>query len=116
MRQLEKVPVQEQKYRNFPTLIVQIVLVIVTAVQVNTQQLCPSGCQCYTYSAICANLFSDVTEHSTKIPLCIKGTTSHWNFKTGVGSRYILALVNHATDNSRSVTKQCNEDISDSFS
>ena len=32
-------------------MIVQIVLVIVTAVQVNSQQLCPSVCQCYSEQA-----------------------------------------------------------------
>ena len=41
MRQLEK----EQQYSNFPTLVVHIVGVIVTAVQVKSQQPCPSGCQ-----------------------------------------------------------------------
>jgi len=47
-------------------MIVQIVLVIVTAVQVNSQQLCPSVCQCNGEKATCTNLFSDVinvTQH-----------------------------------------------------
>ena len=42
-------------------MIVQIVLVIVTAVQVNSQELCPSVCRCYSEEAICTDLFSDVT-------------------------------------------------------
>jgi Leucine-rich repeat (LRR) protein len=42
-------------------MIVQIVLVIVTAVQVNSQQLCPSVCRCYSDWATCKSLFSDVT-------------------------------------------------------
>jgi len=33
-------------YGYIPIMIVQIVLVIVTAVQVNSQELCPSVCQC----------------------------------------------------------------------
>jgi hypothetical protein len=55
------VRVQEQKYGYSPTMIVHIVLVIVTAVQVNSQELCPSVCQCNGDNAICANLFNDVT-------------------------------------------------------
>ena len=42
-------------------MIVQIVLVIVTAVQVNSQELCPSVCVCDGDNARCADLFSDVT-------------------------------------------------------
>jgi len=38
------------------------VLVIVTAVQVNSQELCPSACQCYSENATSKNLFSDVTD------------------------------------------------------
>jgi len=41
-------------------MIVQIVLVILTAVQVNSQ-LCPSVCQCDSEQATCRDLFSDVT-------------------------------------------------------
>ena len=44
-----------------PTMIAQIVLVMVTAVQVNSQQLCPSVCHCNGEKATCTNLFSDVT-------------------------------------------------------
>ena len=47
-------------------MIVQIVLVIVTAVQVNSQELCPGVCRCKSEQAICTNLFSDlqnVTQH-----------------------------------------------------
>jgi hypothetical protein len=52
------VRVQEQKYGNFPQMIVQIALVIVTAVQVKLQELCPSVCQCYSDNATCTDLFS----------------------------------------------------------
>ena len=52
---------EEKKYGYIPIMIVQIVLVIVTAVQVNSQQLCPSVCQCNGDQATCRNLFSDVT-------------------------------------------------------
>jgi len=38
-----------------------ILLVIVTAIQVNSQELCPSVCQCYSEQAIWTDLFSDVT-------------------------------------------------------
>ena len=38
-----------------------VVLVVVTAVHVNSQSLCPSVCQCNGDSATCADLFSDVT-------------------------------------------------------
>jgi len=55
------VRVEEQKYDNFHIMIVQVVLVIVTAVQVNSQQLCHSVCQCYSDWATCINVFSDVT-------------------------------------------------------
>ncbi len=41
-------------------MIVQIVLLIVTAVQVNSQELCPGVCRCYSDWARCTNLFSDV--------------------------------------------------------
>ena len=47
-------------------MIVQIVLLIVTAVQVNSQELCPGVCQCKSEQANCTNLFSDVqnvTQH-----------------------------------------------------
>ena len=43
-------------------MFVQIVLVIVTAVQVNSQSLCPSVCQCNGDSATCTDLFSDLTD------------------------------------------------------
>jgi hypothetical protein len=43
-------------------MIVQIVLVIVTAVQVNSQELCPSVCQCNGDSATCTDLFGDVRD------------------------------------------------------
>ena len=75
-------------------MIVQIVLVIVTAVQVNSQELCPSVCQRYTEWATCTNLFSDITNmtqgtfHSTLRRLRVTGITrleveevlfQHWN-------------------------------------
>ena len=53
------------KYGYIPTMIVPIVLVIVTAVQVNSQELCPSVCRCYSEKATCTDLFSDVT-HMTQ--------------------------------------------------
>ena len=53
-------------------MIVQIVLVIVTVVQVNSQELCPSVCQCYSDNAACTDLFSDVTN-----------MTQHW-FQSGL--------------------------------
>ena len=37
-------------------MIVQIVLVVVTAVQVNSQELCPCVCQCYSDNATCTDL------------------------------------------------------------
>jgi hypothetical protein len=43
-------------------MIVQIVIVIVTAVQVNSQELCPSVCKCDGEQAACTDLFSDVTD------------------------------------------------------
>ena len=43
-------------------MIVQIALVIVTAVQVKLQEPCPSVCKCYSDSATCTDLFSDVTD------------------------------------------------------
>ena len=57
---------KELKYGYIPIMIVQIVLVIVTAVRVNSQELCHSVCQCNGTNAICENLFSDVknvTQH-----------------------------------------------------
>jgi hypothetical protein len=42
-------------------MMVQIVLVILIAVQVNSQELRPSVCQCNGDSATCTDLFSDVT-------------------------------------------------------
>jgi Leucine-rich repeat (LRR) protein len=47
-------------------MIVQIVLVIVIAVQVNSEELCPSVCYCYGKSATCRGLFSDVTNMTQK--------------------------------------------------
>jgi len=55
------VRLEEQKYGYILIMIVQIVLVIVTAVQVNSQELCPSVCQCNGDNTTCAGLFSDVT-------------------------------------------------------
>ena len=55
------VRLEEQKYVYVHIMIVQIVLVIVTAVQVNSQELCPRVCQCYSEQATCTDLFSDVT-------------------------------------------------------
>jgi len=60
-RQKKTVRIEAQTYGYSPIMILHIVLVIVTAVQVNSQQLCPSVCQCNGYSAICKNLFSNVT-------------------------------------------------------
>jgi hypothetical protein len=68
------------KYVNFPKMIVQIVIVIVTAVQVNSQELCPSVCKCDGEQAACTNLFSDVTDmtqhrfHSALKELRVYGT------------------------------------------
>jgi insulin-like growth factor-binding protein complex acid labile subunit len=59
-RQKETARLEEQTYGYSPIMIVQIVLVIVTAVQVNSQ-LCPSVCYCFSDWASCKNLFSDVT-------------------------------------------------------
>jgi hypothetical protein len=62
-------------------MIVQIVLVIVTTVQVNSQQLCQSVCQCKGDNAICTGLFSDVknmtqqTFHSAVQRLRVTGST-----------------------------------------
>ena len=53
-------------------MIVLIVLVIVTAVQVNSKQLCPSVCESYSNWATCKNLFSDVTN--------VKQETFHYAF------------------------------------
>jgi hypothetical protein len=44
------------------TMFVQIVLVIVTAVQVNSQELCPRVCVCYSERATCPHLFCHVTD------------------------------------------------------
>jgi hypothetical protein len=55
------VRVQEQKYCCSPNMIVQIVLVMVTALQVKAQELCPSVCQCNGDKGTCRNLFYDVT-------------------------------------------------------
>ena len=70
------VRVQEQKFRNFPTMIVQFVLVIVTAVQVNSQELCHSVCQCYSGQATCTVHVSPVDplnslKPETKTQLCL---------------------------------------------
>ena len=63
-------------------MIVQIVLVIVTAVQVNSQEMCPSVCQCHRENATCKNVFSDVTNmtqhtfHSGLRRLLVTGGTN----------------------------------------
>jgi hypothetical protein len=73
---------EEPRYGNFPTMNVQIVLVIVAAVQVNSQQLCPSVCQCDSKQAACTDLFSDVTDmtqhrfHPALRELRVHGTTN----------------------------------------
>jgi hypothetical protein len=54
------VRLEEQMYGYILTMIVQIVLVIVTAGQVNSQ-LCPSVCRCNDDLVSCTDLFSDVT-------------------------------------------------------
>jgi Leucine-rich repeat (LRR) protein len=57
---------EQQKYGLYPKMILQIVLVIVTAVPVNSQELCPSVCQCSGDNATCIDLFNDVvnvTQH-----------------------------------------------------
>ena len=65
---------QEQMYSNFSKMIPQIVLVMVSAVQVNSQQ-------CYSEKTICTNLFSDVTNmtqetfHSASRKLRVTGST-----------------------------------------
>jgi hypothetical protein len=79
MRQTS-VRVQEQKCRNFPKMIVQIVLVIVTTVQVNSHQLCPSVCQCYGDQATCTTHVSPVDplnslKPETKTQLCLTENT-----------------------------------------
>jgi hypothetical protein len=72
----------EPKYVNFPTVIVQIVFVIVTAVQVNSQQLCPSVCECDSKLVTCTDLFSGVTDitqhriHAALSVLRVHGTTN----------------------------------------
>jgi hypothetical protein len=81
-RQAEDGSSRGAKIREFPTMIVQIVLVIVTAVQVNSQELCPSVCNCYSEQAACTKLFSDVTNmtqhrfHSALSVLLVTGTTN----------------------------------------
>ena len=63
-------------------MIVKIVLVIVTAVHVNSQELCPSACQCYSEHTTCTDLFSDVTTmtqhrfNSALRDLRVDGTTN----------------------------------------
>jgi hypothetical protein len=59
-RQIEDGSIRGAKYVNFPTMIVKIV--IVTAGQVNSQELCPSVCNCDSELTTCTNLFSDVTD------------------------------------------------------
>jgi hypothetical protein len=61
-RQVVNVWSRGAKYVNFTTMIVQIVIVIVTAVQVNPQNLCPSVCKCYSEQTTCTDLFNDVTD------------------------------------------------------
>ena len=51
---------EEQKCGYIQIMIAPIVLVIVTAVQVNSQDLCPSVCQCNFDKAECTNLFSEI--------------------------------------------------------
>jgi hypothetical protein len=51
------------KYSNFTTMIVQIVMEIVTAVQVNSQELCPSVCQCNDDKATCTDLNCCLSVH-----------------------------------------------------
>jgi hypothetical protein len=81
-RQVVDVWSRGAKYVNFPTMIVQIVLVIVTAVQVNSQALCPSVCKCDSELTTCTDLFSDVTDmtqhrfHSALRQLRVTGTTN----------------------------------------
>jgi hypothetical protein len=48
-------------------MMVQIVLVILTAVQVNSHELRPSVCQCNGDNATCTDLFSDVTSMTQEI-------------------------------------------------
>jgi Leucine-rich repeat (LRR) protein len=52
---------EEQKYLYIHIMIVRIVLLIVILVQVNSQELCPSVCECNDEQATCTDLFSDVT-------------------------------------------------------
>jgi len=72
---------EEQRYGYIAIMIVQIVLVIVTAVQVNSQQLCDSACCCRNGSALCKNFINDVTNmtqgtfHSTLWGLTVTGST-----------------------------------------
>jgi hypothetical protein len=61
-------------------MIEQFVMVIVTAVQVNSQILCPSVRQCNGDNATCTDLFSDVTNikgtfQSPLMALCVIGNT-----------------------------------------
>jgi hypothetical protein len=68
-------------YNNFSKMIVQIVLVIVTAVQVNSQKLCISVCHCNDDNATCTDMFNDVinmtqeTFHSVVRGLTVFGST-----------------------------------------
>ena len=92
---------KELKYGYIPIMIVQIVLLIVTAVQVNSQELCPSVCQCNSEQAICGILFSDVTDmtqHMFSVVLEVLIVTGI--YKTGAGRRSLPALEHHITDNS----------------
>jgi hypothetical protein len=81
-RQVEGVSITGAKIREYPTMIVQIVIVIVTAVQLNSQELCPSVCKCDSEQATCTDLFSDVTDmtqhrfHSAVSVLLVNGTTN----------------------------------------
>jgi len=59
--------VEEQKYGYSPTMIVYIVLVIVTAVKVNSKELCPRVCTCFSDYVTCRNVFSDVPNMTQEI-------------------------------------------------
>ena len=77
-------------------MIVQIVLVIVNAVQVKSQELCPSVCQCYSEQAICGILFSDVTDmtqHMFSVVLDVTIVTGM--YKTGAGKISSSAGTSH---------------------
>ena len=65
-------------------MIVQIVLVIVTAVQVNSQELCASVCQFNGDNVTCANLFCDVknmTQHRFHFGLRVLRVTGRTNLE-----------------------------------